>query len=476
MSNHQSDQVTISMPEVITEDSITFYIIIVNIGDVQFKIRHRYSSFETLHSRLVEEGFDKDKLPPKKLIGNKDPAFIMKRRRDLETYLKEAFHFFANNLPQTLAEFLDFPKYDIHYVVQTLASQFFEIDLSDTVDSKPEQELDWSPLELFSVCERLKIPCPPMNTDEKKFDFTNVVDMCCRLKKMSLTGSEDKIGSSQIVPNRLKIDFLAFKSLTQLHLKELNICSDTISSLGILRNTLQILSATNCNLNSVSQLLLCDVIHSEEELPSILTSTSVSSTHTWSNLLKLDVSQNNLKNIDKSIRLAPSLTEVDFSSNSIEDITNLTGLPHLRKIDLSHNLIANIESLHTKIGQILSLKMNSNKIRNLHGMSKLYSVMSLDVSENKLRTLADVSAVTNLPCIENLVISPNKVNNEVDYRLKILEGYGSRCGEVNLDKQETSQAEIDKVSVLMALRVAKEGKPPTSLFGNLPSSREQDLN
>ena len=65
----------------------------------------------------------------KKLIGNKDPAFIMKRRRDLETYLKEAFHFFANNLPQTLAEFLDFPKYDIHYVVQTLASQFFEIDL-----------------------------------------------------------------------------------------------------------------------------------------------------------------------------------------------------------------------------------------------------------------------------------------------------------------------------------------------------------
>ena len=46
------------------------------------------------------------------------------------------------------------------------------------------------------------------------------------------------------------------------------------------------------------------------------------------------------------------MTEVDFSSNSIEDITNLTGLPHLRKIDLSHNLIANIESLHTKIGRV----------------------------------------------------------------------------------------------------------------------------
>ena len=37
-------------------------------------------------------------------------------------------------------------------------------------------------------------------------------------------------------------------------------------------------------------------------------------------------------------------------------------------------------------------------------------------------------------------------------RLKVLEGYGGRCGEVTLDSQETSQEELDKVSVLMALR------------------------
>ena len=116
--------------------------------------------------------------------------------------------------------------------------------------------------------------------------------------------------------------------------------------------------------------------------------------------------------------------------------------------------------------------MNSNtRIRQLHGMARLYSVTRLDVSENKLRTLADVTTVTALPCIEHLTLSPNKVNNEVDYRyirrsrmyfyvtlkyfsvrLKVLEGYGGRCGEVTLDNQETTQAEMDKVSVLMALR------------------------
>ena len=111
-----------------------------------------------------------------------------------------------------------------------------------------------------------------------------------------------------------------------------------------------------------------------------------------------------------------------------------------------------MESLHTKIGQILTLDLSKNMIRNLHGMSKLYSVTNLNVSDNKLRTLADVSTVAHLPCMERLQISPNKVNNEVDYRLKVLEGYGARCGEVRLDDLDTSQAEMDKVCVLMALR------------------------
>ena len=150
--------------------------------------------------------------------------------------------------------------------------------------------------------------------------------------------------------------------------------------------------------------------------------------------------------------MAPKLQSVNFSSNSIEEITNLTGLPHLRTIDFNNNKIKDVESLHTKVGQIHSLSLSQNMIRNLHGMSKLYSVTNLDVADNKLRTLADVSTVANLPCIEKLQISPNKVNNEVDYRLKVLEGYGGRCGEVRLDDLETSQAEMDKVSVLMALR------------------------
>ena len=432
MSNHQESPVIINIPEVVTEDGVTLYMIVVEIGTVQYKVKQRYSKFESLHNKLVEEGVEKDLLPPKKLLGNKEPAFIMKRRKDLETYLRTIFHFFEKNLPSVLAEFLEFQVYDIHYIVRDLASNFHDTDLRPQDAGAESQLLTLSPLQLFSINERMKTPCPPMDTEDKKFDFTNVVDACCNCTNLRIQGSDELIGTSQLVPNQLKIDFLAFKSLTQLHLQHLNITPEQITSLGLLRNTLEILRANHCNISSVSQMLLCDVSdkNTDEDLNNIIASPGYS----WSHLLHLDLrfawkilvcssdqlfnifSNNNLTSIDRSIRLAATLTEVNLSSNNIEEISHLTGLPHLRNIDLSHNNIRDVESLHTKIGQILTLNISGNQIKNLHGLSKLYSVTNLDVSSNKLRTLADVSTVTSLPCIESLTLSPNKVNNEVDYR------------------------------------------------------------
>ena len=82
MSNHQEHRVVITVPEVVTEEGVTLYQVVVEVGPVVYKVKHRYSEFEAMHSKVVEEGVEKDLLPPKKLLGNKDPAFIMKRRKD----------------------------------------------------------------------------------------------------------------------------------------------------------------------------------------------------------------------------------------------------------------------------------------------------------------------------------------------------------------------------------------------------------
>ena len=78
------------------------------------------------------------------------------------------------------------------------------------------------------------------------------------------------------------------------------------------------------------------------------------------------------------------LTELNLAHNSIEEVstgqsehgiwsrdpvltsdwlqvTNLTGLPHLRTLDLSHNCIKDVEGLHTKVGQILDLDLSHNR-------------------------------------------------------------------------------------------------------------------
>ena len=52
----------------------------------------------------------------------------MKRRKDLETYLQTVYHFLEKSLPRVLAEFLDFPTYDIDNVLQDLARHYHETD------------------------------------------------------------------------------------------------------------------------------------------------------------------------------------------------------------------------------------------------------------------------------------------------------------------------------------------------------------
>lgn len=67
----------------------TDYVIVVSIGEVNWKVKHRYKDFQGLHQHLTaNHGIAKHLLPPKKILGNKDPTFVERRRNDLQAYLQ----------------------------------------------------------------------------------------------------------------------------------------------------------------------------------------------------------------------------------------------------------------------------------------------------------------------------------------------------------------------------------------------------
>lgn len=132
------DSVQISVPEALNEENVTWYVIQIKIGDINWKTRRRFREFVELHETLVENGVEKDSLPGKKLLGNRDPSFIMKRRRDLESYLQSVFKFLQHSMPQNLAIFLCLNKYDQHFILRQLALKQFEYMTSEILKEEAE--------------------------------------------------------------------------------------------------------------------------------------------------------------------------------------------------------------------------------------------------------------------------------------------------------------------------------------------------
>ena len=86
-------RIDVCIPFTEKEEDFNVYVIKITLGEVWWLVKHRYKSFDLLHQQLVtNHGLRKDLLPAKKILGNKDPEFIERRRADLEIYLKKIFH------------------------------------------------------------------------------------------------------------------------------------------------------------------------------------------------------------------------------------------------------------------------------------------------------------------------------------------------------------------------------------------------
>ncbi|CAH2054261.1 unnamed protein product, partial [Iphiclides podalirius] len=353
-------------------------------------------------------------------------------------------------MPYEFAHFLDFHLYDIFFLLQDLAKRLF-LDGDKLLQNQKSHK--FSPIELHAISERFKMACPPTEKLDQMYDFSHILDFCSQVTSLSIEGSYENMGTSNIIPNDLKFDLIPFKTL--MDLKIIGVPMACIQSVGSLRETLASLSVLIASVVSLNEFLLVDVLHKD---PS-----SIAETVTWKKLSVINFASNNIESVDWAIKLVPRLQHLSLSSNRLTELCDISCLHELRVLNLSMNSFSLCENWHAKIGNVVKIDLSQNKVVSLVGFSRLYSLESLDLSCNLITDVEEVQHICKLPCLEYLWLTANPVASSIDYRVKVIEQFDARMAELCLDNEKPSEKELDTARVLQALRIVKEGKTPSFL-------------
>lgn len=226
---HNQNETSIHIPSTEQFSNITYYVIVITVGETTWKVRHRYNDFYNLHNKLVaDHGVSKDILPSKKVIGNKTNQFIETRRKALEEYLQKILVFLKWTMPKTFVEFLDFHLYDIYFLLQELSAKCeaeadFILSSTKTYTLTPLEVSwflliylvilvgDWCQFQLYAVSEFLKLPFSEIQNLENRLDIGPVLEMCSQLNSLTIAGSWSEYQQSNIIFNKLPFEFTSFK-------------------------------------------------------------------------------------------------------------------------------------------------------------------------------------------------------------------------------------------------------------------------
>ncbi|KAL9915136.1 nischarin isoform 1-T1 [Glossina fuscipes fuscipes] len=470
----QNSDTEIAIPRYFESSGVTYYTVRVRVVQVEWLVERRYKDFDELNEKLVEEiAISKKLLPPKKIVGNKNPSFLEERRQKLEKYLRELMVFFRIQIPRALAEFLEFNKYDIIYLLQDLATLFIE---SGEALLSNRKQFHFSALQVYAISERLNLPCPPENIENRgKFDFSHVLDFCTQLEILKVTpvkghdsfasdynAVDVPIGSSNIIPKKLKFNLNAFRNIHTLKFYALP--PENILDIGLLKPNLQKICVHNTTTTSINQILLCDNVHKENVIVNSptkadiavqgpITSSSASCTN-WPKINELNFSGNLLTQIDESVSLVPQLRTLVLEQNRLKNIRNLAELPHLQTLTLSVNLISDCINWHLELGNLITLNLAQNKLKSVKGLRKLLSLVNLDLSCNLIEDIEEVDNIACLPLLETLRLTGNPLASIVDYRSRVLARFHDRASEIFLDSEKGTHKELDTALVLSALHVS----------------------
>jgi hypothetical protein len=111
----------------------------------------------------------------------------------------------------------------------SIHTNYFYLQIkNDTTNNK--DSITNSGLQIYAINERMKMALPPLDSPDKRHDFSHVIDFCTNLRSLEIVGSNIPLGKSTIIPNQYAMDLSSFKSLNDLSLKLVNL--DKLKEVG----------------------------------------------------------------------------------------------------------------------------------------------------------------------------------------------------------------------------------------------------
>lgn len=126
------------------------------------------------------------------------------------------------------------------------------------------------------------------------------------------------------------------------------------------------------------------------------------------NIKKLDLSNNNIFNIDALGKGSKTIKYINLSGNNISNIDVLSKLPKtIKTLNLSDNNITNIEAVGELI-DLFSLKLDNNEISDLSPLENLTKLYELSLSNNHIFNIEVLGKLTNLG---DLIVDHNQISD-----------------------------------------------------------------
>lgn len=132
-----------------------------------------------------------------------------------------------------------------------------------------------------------------------------------------------------------------------------------------------------------------------------------------------------------------SIVNLDLSHNKIKSINGLHNLKYLRNLNLSFNEIELIENVNNKNLQILKLQNNKiskfekgilqnlyrlitlnlshNQLSTMKMLRNVYNLREIDMTNNQIDCLMEINYLRTLPKLNKLDLKENPIYNKPDY-------------------------------------------------------------